>query len=96
MEPEDYCDIFCSHLLSPRLYDYLGEVDELILLDNGDGLEFGRVERHHCPITRASTIIYHFNYMPFATHNNIFVTVGFRLAITVHCEGDLEIEDNCQ
>ena len=98
MEPDDYCEIFCSHFLnnqSPRLNDYIGDLDELFLLNNGDGLEFGTVERHHCPLMGTNTIIYHFKYLHLASHTKIFVTAGFRIAITMHHVNDLEIEDNC-
>ena len=96
MEPHDYCDIFCSHLESPRQYEHVGEISRLITLDNGDGLGFGRVERYRCPLMGTTTFIYHFDYLPFASHTNMFVVVGFRLAITIHHVDDLEIEDNYQ
>ena len=98
MEPDDYCEIFCSHFIGnepAQLYDYIGEFDEFFRLDNGDGLEFSRVERHRCPLMGTTTIIYYFDYLPFESFVNIFVVVGFRIAITIHHVDDSEIEDHC-
>ena len=95
MEPDDYCDIFCSHLPIPRLYDHVGDLNGLVLLDNGDGLGFGRIERHHCPLMGTDTVIFYFDYLPYESHIDIFVVAGFRIAITIHHVDDLEIEDDC-
>ena len=98
MEPDDYCDIFCSHFLgneAPRRYSHVGDFDEMFMLPNGDGLEFGRIERYRCPLMGTTTIIYDFDYLPFESFETLFVTVGFRLSITVHHVDDSDIEDNC-
>ena len=97
MEPDDYCDVFCSHFVgdSPQRYEYIGNFDALFRLSNGDGLEFGSVERHHCPLMNTTTIILYFDYLPFESCITLFVVVGFHIAITIHHVDDSEIEDNC-
>ena len=99
MEPDDYCDIFCSHFVDdqpPRLFDFIGDLDEFVDLDNGDGLAFGRVERYRCPLTNTTTIFLYFDYIPRAVNvRSVYVEVKFRIAITVHHVDDSEIDDSC-
>ena len=97
MEPNDYCDIFCAHLMRPRLHREIADYNRLINLDNGDGLGFGRIDRYHDIHMNTDSIIYHFDYIPFTSGRNacVFLVVGFRLVITIHHVDDLDIEEDC-
>ena len=95
MEPEEYCDIFCSHLLRPRLHRVVGDWNALVTLDNGDGLGFGRIERYHDIFMGTDSIIFHFDYLPFESQTDTFIVVGFRLIVTIHHVDDSEIEEDC-
>ena len=96
MLPDDYCDIFCAHLLRPRLYRQIADWNNLVILDNGDGLGFGRIERVHDIFMGTDSFVFHFDYLPFESHtDNFFCVVGFRLIVTVHNVDDSEIDDDC-
>ena len=97
MDRDDYCDIFCAHLMRPRLHRQIADYTRLVTLDNGDGLGFGRIDRYHDILMNTDSIIFHFDYIPFGSARNSrsFVVVGFRLVITIHQVDDLDIEDDC-
>ena len=96
MLPDDYCDIFCADLVSIRLHRQVADWTNLVTLDNGDGLGFGRIERVHDIFMNTESFIFHFDYIPFASHGtNSFCVVGFRLIVTVHNVDDSEIDDDC-
>ena len=96
MEPDDYCDIFCSHLMVPQHHRVVGDYHRFITLANGDGLGFGRIERYHDILMGNDTLIFHFDYLPCLNHHETtFIVLGFRLAITIHHVDDSEIDDDC-
>ena len=96
MLEEDYCDIFCAHLLRPRLYHQVADWTALVELDNGDGLGFGRIERVHDIFMGTDSFIFHFDYIPFESQTDqLYLVVGFRLVVTVHHVDDSEIGDDC-
>ena len=96
MEPDDYCDIFCSHLMVPRHHTVIGDFHRFVRLANGDGLGFGRVERYHDIHMNNDSFIFHFDYLPFPDpYLREYIIVGFRLVLTVHTVDDLEIEEDC-
>ena len=94
MEPDDYCDIFCSHLMTPEHHPVVGDYHRYVPFANGEGLGFGRIERYHDILMGTNTLIFHFDYLPCLNDiDTTFIILGFRLAITIHHVDDLEIED---
>ena len=96
MLEDDYCDIFCEHLLRPSLHQPIADWHLMLTLDNGDGLEFNRIERVHDIFMGTDSFIFHFDYLPFASQtDHLFIAVGFRLIVTVHNVDDSDIDDSC-
>ena len=99
MEPNDFCEIFCSHLMVPEHHRVVvDDWNRNIPLANGDGLDFGRIEKYHDVLLNNDTFIFHFDYLPCLCNVRPFETrviiLGFRMAITIHHVDDSEIEDD--